>query len=278
MIELGKVQRLVVVRIAKVGAYLDTDSEGGSEGILLPMKQVPLGIRVGDEIEVFVYRDSEDRMIATTNVPKITIGELAKLRVVDNSRIGAFLDWGLDKDLLLPFKQQTREVEKGAQYLVGLYLDKSNRLCATMDIHRLLSAQSPYKGNEWVRGTIYKIIRDIGAFVAVEDKYDGLIPNNEFYGNYNYGDKVEVRIKRIKEDGKLELSLRKEAYSQMEDDAEMIFERLLSGGGKLPLNDKSRPEDIYAELGISKASFKRAVGRLLKERKITITEDGIERV
>lgn len=278
MIELGKMQKLEVIRITKIGVYLDAHCGNDKDGILLPMKQVPQGVELGDEIEVFVYRDSEDRMIATTQKPKITMGELAQLQVVDNSRIGAFMDWGLDKDLLLPFKQQTRAVETGGQYLVGLYIDKSSRLCATMDIYKLLSDEAPYKGNERVRGTIYKINRDIGAFVAVENKYDGLIPNKEFYGNYKCGDNVEVRIKKVKEDGKLELSLRKEAYSQMADDAEIIFDKLVSNGGKLSLNDKSRPEDIDAELNMSKAAFKRAVGRLLKERKITITEKGIERV
>lgn len=278
MIELGKVQTLEIIRMTKNGAYLNTHYGSDKDSILLPMGQVPEGALLGDEIEVFVYKDSEDRMIATTKEPKIKMGKLAKLRVVDNSRIGAFMDWGLEKDLLLPFKEQTRDVKKGEEYLVGLYIDKSRRLCATMDIYKLLDSSSPFKGNEWVRGTIYKINRDIGAFVAVEDKYDGLIPNKELYGDYRCGDNVEVRIKKVKQDGKLELSLRKEAYNQIEDDAGIIFDRLLSKGGKLPLNDKSRPEDIDAELNMSKAAFKRAVGRLLKERRIIITEEGIEKV
>ncbi len=276
MIELGKMQKLGVVRMTKIGAFLSAQYRSEQEDILLPMNQVPQGIEIGDEIEVFVYKDSEDRMIATMKKPKITIGEFAKLRVVENSRIGAFMDWGLDKDLLLPFKEQTYEVEQDGVYLVGLYVDKSDRLCATMDIYKHLSTEAPYKENERAEGTIYQIHEDLGAFVAVDNKYSGLIPKKEFYGDYKYGDTVEVRIKKIREDGKLELSLRKEAYNQMDDDAKMILDRLESKGGKLALNDSSLPEKINAELSMSKSAFKRAVGRLLKERKIRMTEEGIE--
>jgi predicted RNA-binding protein (virulence factor B family) len=276
MIELGKMQKLEVIRMTKIGAFLNAEYGSGNEDILLPMNQVPQGIEIGDEIEVFVYKDSEDRIIATMKKPKITIGEFAELRVVENSRIGAFMDWGLEKDLLLPFKEQTHEVEKNGLYFVGLYIDKSNRLCATMDIYKLLSSESPYKENDRVEGTIYQIKEDMGAFVAVNNKYSGLIPNKELYGEYKYGDSVEVRIKKVREDGKLELSLRKEAYNQMDDDAKIILDRLELNGGKLSLNDNSRPEEINAELRMSKSAFKRAVGRLLKERKIRITEKGIE--
>ena len=188
------------------------------------------------------------------------------------------MDWGLDKDLLLPFKQQAYEVEKDGEYLVGLYLDKTDRLCATMNVLKFLSSQSPYKENEWVIGTIYKITRDFGAFVAVDNKYDGLIPKKEFFGDYKNGDTIEVRIKKVLEDGKLELSVRKEAYNQIDEDANIIYARLEANNGKLGLNDKSEPEDINEELKMSKAAFKRAVGRLLKEGKIKILEDGIERV
>ena len=276
MIELGKMQKLEVIRMTKIGAFLNTQYGSDMEDILLPMNQVPEDIEIGDEIEVFVYKDSEDRIIATMKKPKITIGELAPLRVVDNSKIGAFLDWGLEKDLLLPFKEQTYEVEKDGLYLVGLYIDKSDRLCATMDIYKLLSNESPYKENDRVAGTIYQIHEEMGAFVAVDNKYSGLIPKKEFYGDYKCGDSVEVRIKKVREDGKLELSLRKEAYNQMDDDANMILERLILNGGKLSLNDNSRPEEINAELKMSKSAFKRAIGRLFKERKIRITEKGIE--
>jgi uncharacterized protein len=278
MIELGKIQKLEIIRMTKVGAFLNTRNGRGEDDILLPMSQVPQDIEIGEEIEVFVYKDSEDRMIATTRTPKITIGELASLKVVDNSRIGAFLDWGLDKDLLLPFKEQTYKVETDEEYLVRLYIDKSNRLCATMDISRLLSDDSPYKVNDRVTGTIYKINEEFGAFVAVDNKYNGLIPNKELYGDYRSGDNVEVRIKKIREDGKLELSLRKQAYNEIDDDAKKIMDRLTLNGGMLELNDNSQPSDIKAELNMSKSAFKRAVGRLFKERKIKITEEGIEKI
>lgn len=278
MIELGKIQKLEIARLTKFGAFLNTPTGHFSEEVLLPNNQVPENADLGDEVEAFVYKDSEDRIVATLKKPMITIGELAVLRVVDSSRIGAFLDWGLDKDLLLPFKQQTYKVEKNDLVLVGLYVDKTSRLCATMDIYKLLSDTSPYKENQRVEGTIYKINPDIGAFVAVSNKYNGLIPTKELYGHYKCGDKVEVRIKKVKPDGKLELSLRKQTFNQMDDDAKVIFEKMTANGGKLRLNDDSRPEDINAQLSMSKAAFKRAVGKLLKERKIKITENGIEKI
>lgn len=274
--ELGRVQKLKVVRLTKIGAFLNTPEGREQEEVLLPKNQVPEGIEAEDEVEAFVYRDSEDRTIATTKRPKITLGEFAPLRVVENTKIGAFLDWGLEKDLLLPFKEQTCEVERDRSYLVGLYIDKSRRLCATMDIYKLLSDVSPYKGNERVQGTIYQIKDDLGAFVAVENKYSGMIPRKEFYGDYKCGDVVEVRIKKVREDGKLELSLRKEAYNQMKDDAEIIYERMVANKGRLPLNDDSSPEEINRLLRMSKGAFKRAVGKLLKERRIRITGEGIE--
>jgi predicted RNA-binding protein (virulence factor B family) len=278
MIELGKVQKLKVIRMTKIGAFLNAQYGSDEEDILLPRNQVSQDIETGDEVEVFVYKDSEDRMIATMKKPRITLGEIALLRVADISKFGAFLDWGLEKDLFLPFKEQTYEVKKDGQYLVGLYIDKTKRLCASMDIYKLLSNESPYKENERVTGTIYQINEDMGAFVAVNNKYSGLIPKKEFYGEYKYGDKVEVRIKKVREDGKLELSLRKETYDQIEDDAGMIMDRLALNGGKLSLNDNSSPEEINAELKMSKAAFKRAAGRLFKERKIRITERGIETI
>lgn len=276
MIELGKVQKLKVIRLTKIGAFLNSYEGREPDEVLLPKNQMPEDIEEGAEIEVFVYKDSEDRTIATTRRPKITLGEFAPLRVVENTKIGAFLDWGLEKDLLLPFKEQTCEVKKDREYLVGLYIDKSKRLCATMDIYKLLSDVSPYKGNERVNGTIYQIKDELGAFVAVENKYSGMIPRKELYGDHQCGDVVEVRIKKVREDGKLELSLRKEAYNQMGDDAEIIYERMVSNSGKLPLNDDSSPEEINKQLKMSKSAFKRAVGKLLKERRIRITEEGIE--
>ena len=277
MIELGKMQKLEVIRKTQIGAYLNSKVDKSKVDILLPQSQVPEGIEIGDEIEVFVYKDSEDRMISTIRKPKLTIGELAVLRVVEITSIGAFLDWGLEKDLFLPFREQVGKVKKDGTYLVGLYIDSSNRLSATMNIYNLLSSKSPYKENDRVKGTVYSISKTLGAFVAVDNKYQGLIPNRELYGDISEGDSVEVRIKRVRQDGKLELSLRNEAYNEIEGDAQKIMEKLNLAGGILPVNDNSAPEDIKSKLGMSKAAFKRAVGRLLKEGAIKITDKGIER-
>ena len=176
--KLGEKQVLTVVKIVDFGVYLGNDEER----VLLPKKQVPQGIEVGDPIEVFLYKDSSDRMIATTNEPKLTIGKTAVLEVTDVGRIGAFLDWGLEKELLLPFKEQTERVEKGDRCLVSLYIDKSGRLCATMKVYQLLRTDSPYKKDDMVSGTVYELSRDFGVFVAVDDQYSAMIPKREVYG------------------------------------------------------------------------------------------------
>lgn len=278
MIELGKNQKLQVMRKSSMGVYLNTTGDKSPEDVLLPKNQVPDGIEIGDEIEVFVYRDSEDRPISTVRKPKLAVGELSVLRAVETTNIGTFLDWGLEKDLFLPFREQVGKVVKGGEYLVGLYIDSSNRLCASMNIYNLLGTQSPYKENDWVRGTIYGVSKEAGAFVAVDNKYQGLLPNKELYGNYNEGDSIQVRIKKVRPDGKLELSLRKEAYNEIEGDSQKIMDRLKLNGGTLPINDDTSPDRIKAELNMSKGAFKRAVGRLLKEGAIKITEEGIERM
>ncbi len=276
MIELGKVQKLEVVRETAIGIYLNARDAEGEEDILLPKSQVPQEIEVGDEIEVFVYKDSEDRMIATVRKPKLTVGELAVLSVVETTNIGAFLNWGLEKDLLLPFREQVGTIQKDGTYLVGLYIDKSSRLCVTMKIFNLLSINPPYKENDWIHGTVYNINDELGIFVAVENKYQGLILNKELYDTYAVGDTIEVRIKKVREDGKLELSLRNEAYNEIEGDAQKIIDKIKSFGGTLLVNDHSSPDQIRAELNMSKKAFKRAVGRLLKEGAIKATEEGIE--
>lgn len=278
MIELGKIQRLTIKRMTSVGAYLNEKDGKSDDDVLLPKKQIPEDKNIRDEIDVFIYRDSEDRIIATTKTPKLTLGELASLQVAEVSKIGAFLDWGLEKDLFLPFKEQTSPVRKGKKYLVGLYVDKSKRLCATMDISKLLSSDSPYKVDDRVQGTIYKIVEDLGALVAVDNKYHGLIPQNELYGAYKKGDKIEGRVVKVKEDGKLDISIREKSYIQMDEDSKLILGKLLLKGGKLPYNDNSDPELIKKEFNMSKRAFKRAIGKLFKEGKIKITEDGIEEV
>ena len=266
---LGEKQVLTVVKVVDFGVYLGSDEER----VLLPKKQVPEGIEAGDPVEVFLYKDSSDRMIATTKEPKITLGQLAVLEVADVGRIGAFLDWGLEKDLLLPFKEQTVKVEKGDRCLVSLYVDKSGRLCATMKVYPLLQTDSPYKKNDMVRGTVYEISREFGVFVAVDNKYSALIPRREVYGRMFIGQQIEARVTDVKADGKLDLSVRGRIPEQMDEDARIIMERISKNGGFLPFTDKTEPERIKAEFGMSKAAFKRAVGRLLKQGRITIDEN-----
>jgi len=276
MVKLGEVQLLEVLRITSVGAFLNETSQENKDDILLPKKQIPQDTKVGDKLEVFVYRDSEDRMIATTKRPKLTMGEIALLRAADVTRIGAFMDWGLERDLFLPHKEQKLRIEKDKKYLVSLYIDKSKRLCATMDIYKLLQYNSPYKEGDNVTGIIYEINKDLGAFVAVDNKYHGLISKKEFYGDYDYGDTVQARVLKIREDGKLDLSVRQPAYLQMDIDAQQIMSEL-DMYEELSLNDNSSPEEIKRMLNMSKKSFKRAVGHLLKEKKIIFTDNGIKK-
>lgn len=276
MIELGKKQTLVVAKQVDFGVYL-YDGENKEDTVLLPIKQVPENTKIKDEIEVFIYRDSKDRMIATTNQPYLELGGLALLKVLQTTKIGAFLDWGLEKDLFLPFKKQTKRVREGEECLVSLYIDKSGRLCADMNVYEALSKDSPYEEGEYVTGRIYESSENFGAFVAVDDKYSALIPRKDCQGDLKVGDIVQARITKVHPDGKLDLSIREKAYLQMEEDARMILDVIDEFSGVLPFNDKASPEVIKREFGLSKASFKRAVGRLLKEGAIEITETSIRK-
>ena len=276
MILLGKKQKLIVVKQVDFGIYL-AEEKGAEERVLLPKKQVPESTKIGDSLEVFVYKDSRDRLISTTQEPKVELGGLAVLRVAEVTKIGAFLDWGLEKELLLPFREQTRRVAAGEEVLIALYVDKSSRLCATMNVYEYLETDSPYKKEDQVTGTVYEISREFGAFVAVDNRYSGLIPRKEFFGNAKIGDQVEVRVTEVKEDGKLNLSIRQKAYLQMDQDAALVLQTLDAYDGVLPFNDKVSPEIIERELHLSKNAFKRAVGRLLKEGKIEITGKSILR-
>lgn len=276
MIELGKMQKLDIVRFTQHGAYLNAKDDNGGSDVLLPKSQVPQRADIGTSIEVFVYKDSEDRTVATVNKPKLTVGELAVLKVAEITNIGAFMDWGLEKDLFLPFKEQTGTVKQNGEYLVALYVDNSGRLCATMKVYDLLGAASPYKEKDRVRATVTGINPEIGCFVAVDNMYHGLIYTKELYGSPEVGDKIEARVKKVRQDGKLELSMREPAYKEIEGDARVIIEKLKSNNGSLPLNDGSSPERIKLDLGMSKSAFKRAIGRLYKEGAIKITDEGIE--
>ena len=275
MIELGKFQDLYIVKRKDFGVYVNDKKDADDGSILLPAKQVPKDARIGDRISCFVYKDSEDRPIATVHVPKITLGAIRPLRVKDVSSIGAFLDWGLEKDLFLPYKEQIGHIRPGREYLVSLYIDKSSRLCATMKIGKLLSTDHSYHAGDWVLGTIYNIHPDHGAFVAVEDQYLGRIPKQEIHEKLSVGDHLRMRITSVASDGKLNLSLHEKAYLQMDRDAKLVMDTIESYDGALPFNDKAKPAVIERELGLSKNAFKRAVGRLLKEGKITITPTGI---
>ena len=272
MIRLGEYQKLAVVKETDFGVYLGRDEEN----VLLPRKQVPNGVKKGDLVEVFVYRDSSDRIIATTNKPMISLGKLAVLEVKQVTGIGAFLDWGLEKDLMLPFKEQTESVVGGKKYLVALYIDKSERLSATMRIDDYLEAAGIYRKDDTVTGTIYEINERLGAFVAVDNKYFGLIPHKEIHERYVVGQSVEARVTGVREDGKLNLSPKKKAYLQMEDDAEIIYKVIMEYDGVLPYNDKASPEVISRDFKMSKNAFKRGVGRLLKEGRIEITQTSIK--
>lgn len=278
MLELGMMQTLEVVREKEFGIYLgepEKTAGGADKGVLLPKKQVPEGIKPGDRLEVFLYKDSEDRIIATTAKPKIVLGETAVLEVKETSGIGAFLDMGLEKDLLLPFKEQTHPVKKGERCLVALYVDKSRRLAATMKVYPYLRSDSGYRTGDEVNGFVFEINPDIGAFVAVDGRYHGMIPKRELFGGFKEGQEIRARVTRVREDGKLDLSAREKAHNQIFADAKLVMKVAEEFDGVLPFNDKASPEVIAREFKLSKNAFKRAVGHLLKEGKIEITEKSI---
>ncbi len=276
-IELGKYQELVVVKKTDFGVYLNTMTGEDSEKILLPKSQVPEDTQVKDVLEVFVYKDSEDRPIATRMEPKLTLGAVARLKVKQVTGIGAFLDWGLAKDLFLPFKEQLYKVAAGEEVLVTLYLDKSERLCASMHIYQVLKNDSPYQKDDEVTGSVYELSENFGVFIAVDDVYSALLPKKEVFERYRIGQMVHARVAKVLEDGRLSLSVKKKIPEQMNEDAEMIYEELLASGGFLPFHDKSAPEAIKNRFHMSKNAFKRAIGHLLKEQKITIAGDGIRK-
>ena len=274
MLELGKRQKLNIVKKTDFGVYL-AEGDNVEERVLLPRKEVPENAVIGDELDVFLYKDSRDRLIATTRQPKLELGQVGILRVKEVAKIGAFLDWGLEKDILLPFKQQTRKVREGEDWLVALYIDKSDRLCATMNVYEYLEKDSPYKKDDSVTGTIYQVSERFGVFVAVDNRYSALIPQKEAAGHYTIGDKITARVTGVKEDGKLDLSAREKAYLQIDEDAEAVMMAIEEFSGVLPFTDKASPEVIKREFGLSKNAFKRAVGRLLKQGRIEITENRI---
>ena len=290
MILLGRMQTLRVVKKTDFGVYL---SDQGMEpdtsfvpeknevvdvpSILLPKAQAK-DLTTGDTVEVFIYKDSEDRPIATTAKPNLAMGEIARLTVKEVTNIGAFLDWGLAKDLFLPFKEQTFRVQKGDSVLVSLYIDKSSRLCATAKVYNTLKANSPYQREDQVSGTVYEIIDAFGAYVAVDDMFSALIPKKELFTTLKPGEKVSARVTKVQPDGRLVLSIREKSYLQMDTDSALIYDALVKAGGFLPYHDKTSPDLIKAKFGLSKNAFKRAIGHLQKGGKLLIEDDGISKV
>lgn len=276
--KLGEYQKLKVIKKVDFGVYL-AEHEEDEQKVLLPGKQIPEGMNIGDELEVFLYKDSKDRLIATVNRPKLILGGLAALKVLEVGNIGAFLDWGLEKDLFLPYKEMTAKVQTGDEILTTLYIDKSHRLCASMKkLYDLLETDSPYETDDAVSGRVYEFSDNFGTFVAVDDKYSAMIPSHEDCGRLKIGDVIEAKVLHVKPDGKLDITLREKAYLQMDADARKVMEVMEEFAGVLPFTDKSSPEVIKRETGLSKNAFKRAVGKLYKEHQIEITEKSIRKI
>ncbi len=274
MVRLGKTTSLRVKHIATPGAFLD----GGELGdILLPGRYVPNGTLAGEAIVVFVHLDSEDRIVATTETPHVQVGEFATLRVVSvNARIGAFLDWGLSKDLLLPMRETTRRVNVGEWVVVHVFVDeKSNRIVATTRISRHFSkTPPPYKESQEVDLLVYSET-DLGFKCVVENAHDGLLYRNELATPPIYGQKLTGFIRTVREDGKIDLRLDLGGYQRIAPISEKILTELAARGGRMLVSDKSPPEDIREAFGVSKKAFKQAIGALFKERRIVVEDHGI---
>ena len=276
--KLGEYQELYYVKKADHGIYL-AETCNSTERVLLPRKQVPEGLSLGDKLRVFLYKDSKNRLIATVHEPKMTLSDYAPVKVKEVGRIGAFLDWGLEKDLFLPYKEMTARVMAGDEILVRLYIDKSDRLCGSMKgIYDLLRLDPPYKKDDIVKGRVYEFSDNFGVFIAVDDRYSGRIANHEDHSFLHIGEVIEAKVLEVKEDGKLDLTLREKAYIQMDADSEKLLALLDSYGGVLPFTEKASPEVIKREIGLSKSAFKRAVGHLYKERRITLKNGVIRKV
>jgi uncharacterized protein len=270
---LGRTATLRVLRIAPPGALLGTDDEASSaEGLLLPTRELPPELREGDALEVFVYLDSEDRPIATTRAPRLELGEVRFLTVTDITRFGAFVDWGLPKELLVPFKEQTRELSAGEHHPFGLILDRTGRLAGTMRIRELLRVGGRFALDEWVSAEAWREEPGIGVFCIIEQKYLGLLPASEPHA-LRRGDRARFRVAHVLTDGKVELSLRGRVHEQLESDAESLLAQLARRDAPR-VGDHSSPEQIRQLFGLSKKAFKRAVGRLLKEGAVTIDASG----
>lgn len=276
MVKVGKRQKMIINNFSSKGAYLDAGTGDSKDNILLPNNEIEgKSFDIGDELDVLIYRDSEDRLVATLRKTELTVGTLGRLRVVDlNKKLGYFLDWGLKKELLLPFSQVVGDISIGDEVLVGIYEDRKGRLSATMKIYNYLMGSKDYKKNDFVQGTVYNINDDIGVFVAVDDRYFGLIPKSECFKEFSIGESIEARVIRVRDDGKLDLAVRDILSVQLEKDADMIYSKMKILKSHFRFNDNTDPEVIKEYFGISKKAFKRGIGRLLKMEKIEKNENG----
>ena len=275
MVKAGVYNQLVVQRITGVGAFL----EDGKEGLLLPKRFVPPRTKPGDTLEVFVYHDSEDRLIATTQRPFAIAGEIALLRAVSVTQQGAFLDWGLMKDLFVPRSKQLSGMREGADYLVKVYIDEqTGRAAATEKIEFELSNEPlTVKEKELVQLVVYRRT-DIGYVVIINNRHTGVLHHNEIYRSIQVGDRFEGFVKHIRPDNKIDVAAGKPGYERVEDESEKILRLLRENNGYLPYFDKSSPEEIYDFFGMSKKTFKMVTGNLYKQRKIEFTETGIKSI
>lgn len=273
MLRIGNYNELEIIKEVDFGVYLLS----GEDEILLPKKYVPEGVKVGDKINVFIYRDSEDRLIATTLKPKAVVGEFAYLRVKDVNNVGAFLDCGLEKDLFVPHSQQKVKMEKDKRYVVRVYLDDvSKRILASSKLNKYFADDiTDIKEGDEVDLLVYKYT-EIGAGVIINNKYTGMVYKSDIYQSLTTGDKLKGYIFKIREDGKIDVTIRKIGFKKIVDSRDKILDALKENGGFLPLTDKSTPETIERTLEMSKGVFKKAIGNLYKERKIEILEYGIK--
>lgn len=280
MIKLGEYNNLKVKRKAEFGYFLDAETGHTCDDVLLHNRLLNKNkIEVGDEVKVFIYKDSEGRLSATMDYPKAQVGEIAYLKVVAHTKIGSFIDIGLPKDILVPFKAQKYEMTKGNRYLFYIYEDKSGRLAATTDIFPYLSVEAPYKIGDSVEGVVYGFQTNNSACVCVDNKYDAVILNNEYFTELNIGDKLEdLKVIKIYEDGRLGLTPRKERKAELDTLEIAIMSYMEGNDGFMRFNDKSSPEDIATVFNSSKKNFKRALGVLMKKNLITQDESGCHRV
>jgi predicted RNA-binding protein (virulence factor B family) len=273
---LGRSARLTIRRVAAQGAFLAVPADAVRDGaptILLPGAEIPAGVEAGQELDVFIYLDSEGRPIATTRTPKLELDQVAFLRVTACTAFGAFVDWGLPKELLVPFAEQTRPLAVGQLHPIGLYVDSSGRLAGTMRITEMLAKEATgFELDDWVDGEAWRNTPEIGLFVIVQRKYVGLVPQSEPHA-LRRGDGARFRVSSLLEDGKMELSLRGHAHEEIAADAQKLLD-VLGGPGAPRVGDRSSPEEIRRLFGLSKKAFKRAVGTLLKQRKVQIDAAG----